>query len=237
MELVFGYLAGLLTLINPCVLPVLPIVLGSAVQKHRLGPAALAAGMGLSFVLFGIFVATLGRSVGLTQELLSRTGAILMIGFGVVLLVPPLAHGFERATAGIAARADARMGDVEQSGLGGQVLGGALLGVVWSPCVGPTLGGAISLAAQGDNLLWATAIMASFSLGVGTIILALGYGTRGVVRRRQDGMRRMAGAARPIMGGLFLLVGLITFSKFYRVIEGWLLNILPYWLQDLSVAY
>jgi len=236
-ELLFGYLAGLLTLINPCVLPVLPIVLGSALQANRHGPLALALGMGLSFVSLGLFVAVAGRAVGLTEETLAQAGAVMMILFGIVLLVPRLSRGFELATAGMASRADSRMDNVDQSGLKGQFLGGMLLGAVWSPCVGPTLGGAISLASQGESLLMAGAIMTSFALGIGTIIVALGYGTRNVILGRQAQLRRLAGAAKPIMGIIFLLVGVMILFNVHHIIEGWFLDHMPYWLQDLSVVY
>lgn len=236
MELFFGYLAGLLTLINPCVLPVLPIVLGSAVQANRHGPLALASGMGVSFVTLGLFVTALGQNIGLTPELLSQIGAGLMIGFGVILLVPRLAYSFETATAGMAAKADTRLDAIDNSGLRGQFLGGALLGAVWSPCVGPTLGGAISLASQGESLIWAGLIMLNFALGIGTIIVTLGYGTRGVILRRQAQMRRIASISKPLMGAIFLLVGLMILFKINHIIEVWLLDVLPFWLQDLSVA-
>lgn len=235
MDLLFAYLAGLLTLINPCVLPVLPIVLGSAVQANRMGPVALATGMGLSFVSLGLFVALAGRAIGLTPDLMSQIGALLMIGFGIILLVPQFAHRFELATAGVASGADQRIDDLDRSGLRGQFLGGILLGAVWSPCVGPTLGGAISLASQGESVLWSGLIMTGFALGVSTIILALAYGTRSVILNRQAQMRRIAAAARPLMGGLFVLVGAMIYFKFNYVIEGWLLDIMPYWLQDFSV--
>ncbi len=235
MDLVFGYLAGLLTLINPCVLPVLPIVLGSAVQSNRNGPLVLAAGMGLSFVALGLFVAVLGQAVGLTPELMSQIGAVLMIVFGVVLLVPKLSHGFELATAGMASGADSRMDGLDQSDLKGQFLGGVLLGAVWSPCVGPTLGGAISLASQGQSVLWSGLIMLSFALGIGTIIVALGYGTRSVIMRRQAQLRRISSVAKPLMGAVFLLVGAMILFKWNYIVEGWLLDITPYWLQDFSV--
>lgn len=236
MELIFGYLAGLLTLINPCVLPVLPIVLGSALQANRHGPLALAAGMGVSFVSLGLFVALAGRAIGLTEELLGQIGAVLMIAFGVILLVPRFGHVFETATAGMAARADWQMDHMDLGSLRGQFLGGALLGVVWSPCVGPTLGGAISLASQGESVLWAALIMVSFSLGIGTIIVALGYGARSAILGRQAQMRRIAEYAKPIMGLVFLGVGLMIFFRVNLMIESWLLDVLPIWLQDLSVA-
>ena len=148
LELLFAYAAGLLTLINPCVLPVLHIVLGSALQADSRGPLVLAAGMSVSFVAFGLTVASIGPAVGLDQMLLGQIGAVMMIGFGLVLLVPAFAQRFEMATAGVASSADSRMMAMELSSLRGQFLGGLLLGAVWSPCFGPSLGGAIALASQ-----------------------------------------------------------------------------------------
>jgi len=236
MELVFAYGAGLLTLINPCVLPVLPIVLATALQASRWGPLALAAGMSLSFVLLGVAIAALGRSTGLTPDSIAQAGAALMVVFGIVLLVPKASAVFSTATAGFAAKADAGLDDVDRSSATGQFVGGMLLGAVWSPCVGPTLGGAISLASQGQSLGWATAIMAFFALGVSTIILVLGYGARSALQRRQAAMRKIAVAARPALGVIFIAVGLMLFFKVHYIIESWLLDIMPIWLQDLSVS-
>ena len=236
MELVFAYLAGLLTLINPCVLPVLPIVLVSALNASRMGPVALAAGMSVSFVIFGVLVTAFGSSIGLTQDRLSEIGAFLMIVFGVVLVVPMFARRFETATAGLAAGADAQLNDIDDSGLKGQFLGGLLLGAVWSPCIGPTLGGAIALASQGESLLWATLIMTFFAMGVSTLILGLGLGAREAIRSRTTALRGLAERSKPILGVTFIAVGLMLALKFHHVIEAWALDAMPIWLQDLSVA-
>ena len=182
MEILLGYGAGLLTLINPCVLPILPIVLATALQASRLGPVALAAGMSLSFVVLGVGVATFSQAIGLTEDVVGQAAAVLMVGFGLVLLVPRFSAGFATATAGFAGSADAQFDTIDRSGLPGQFLGGMLLGAVWSPCVGPTLGAAISLASQGKSLGMATAVMLAFAAGVSTVILALGYGARSVIQ-------------------------------------------------------
>ncbi len=237
MELIFAYLAGLLTLINPCVLPVLPIVLASALQAGKHGPLAVAAGMSISFVTLGMLVATIGHSIGLTESVLSQVGAVLMMIFGLVLLVPQLNERFATATAGFSGSADEQINNLSTSSMKSQFLGGVLLGAVWSPCVGPTLGGAISLASQGQNLLWVFAIMSFFALGVSSVILALGYGTREAIRSRQEQLRGLAEKAKPIMGITFLLVGLMIFFKFHYVIEAWLVDVLPDWFQDLSTTY
>ncbi|MDJ1008528.1 MAG: cytochrome c biogenesis CcdA family protein [Paracoccaceae bacterium] len=237
MELFFGYLAGLLTLINPCVLPVLPIVLASATQASRLGPVALAAGMGLSFVALGLAINAAGRSIGLTAETVASAGAVVMVVFGAVLVVPRFSESFASATAGLASGADARLGEIDQGGLGGQFATGALLGAVWSPCIGPTLGGAIALASQGQSLSWAGAVMASFALGVSTIILALAYGARSVLARNRAATMALAEKSRPIMGWVLVAVGTGLFFNLHHVIEFWALETLPPWLMDLSVSY
>ncbi|GAA6165677.1 cytochrome c biogenesis CcdA family protein [Pelagimonas sp. KU-00592-HH] len=236
MELLFAYGAGLLTLINPCVLPVLPIVLATALQASRLGPLVLAAGMSLSFVALGLGVTTFGYAVGLNEQDIAKAGAVLMMGFGLILLVPRFSAAFSTATAGVAASADAGLDQVDRSTPRGQFLGGMLLGAVWSPCVGPTLGGAISLASQGESIGWAAAIMVFFALGVSSIILGLGYGARSALMRRQALMRRIATSARPAMGVIFVAVGAMLFFEIHHILEAWLVMNLPAWFIDLSVS-
>ncbi|MBX2837345.1 MAG: cytochrome c biogenesis CcdA family protein [Gammaproteobacteria bacterium] len=237
MELVFGYIAGLLTLINPCVLPVLPIILASAMQAGRHGPLAVAAGMCLSFVTLGMLIATFGHTIGLTDQLMSRIGAVMMMVFGLVLLVPQLNNAFANATTALSSNADSSLAKMPVTSTKTHFIGGLLLGAIWSPCVGPTLGGAISLASQGQNLFWAFLIMLSFGLGISTVIVALGYGTQEAIKRRQKSMRGLAQRAKLIMGVIFLLVGLMIFFKIHHIIEAWLVSVLPNWFQDLSTNF
>ena len=236
MEFILSYLAGLLTLINPCVLPVLPIVLVSALNADRYGPVVLAAGMSVSFVTFGLFVTAFGPAIGLTQDTIAQIGSVLMIAFGVILIVPMFARRFEMATAGIASGADNRMNAIDLSGKKGQFLGGLLLGAVWSPCIGPTLGGAIALASQGENLAYAGLIMVFFALGVSTLIIGLGLGAREAIRSRAQALRGLAERSKPILGATFIAVGLMLYFQINHYIEAWALQVMPIWLQDLSVA-
>src|SRR3954454_14762430 len=82
--------AGLFSILSPCVLPLVPIVVGTAVSEHKLGPAALAAGLSISFTLIGLFVATVGHSIGLDGEFFKTTGALALIVAGLVLMLPNL---------------------------------------------------------------------------------------------------------------------------------------------------
>src|ERR1700730_1039160 len=106
-----GFLAGLLSTLSPCVLPLLPVILGSAASAHRLGPFALGLGLASSFVVVGLFVATFGFSIGIDADVLRIVAAALMILVGAVLIVPlfqsrfalaagPVSHGAGQRLAG-----------------------------------------------------------------------------------------------------------------------------------------
>lgn len=233
MDLLFAFGAGVLTLINPCVLPLLPVVIGAARASDARGPIALTAGMCISFVALGMFVATLGTQIGLDEMRVQMIGATVMVAFGLTLIVPVLARGFARATAPLSRRADRGITTVGGRGLGAQFTTGALLGAVWGPCVGPTLGGAIALAYAGQSLGWSATIMLCFALGVSAVMLAVSYGSRGFSRSRRT-LGRVARWGRWIMGATMVLVGLIILTGALHLIEGWMLDNLPPWLIDFS---
>ena len=237
LDIVFGYIAGLLTLLNPCVLPVLPVILISALNTHRLGPLFLCAGLCLTFVTIGLFVASLGPALGISDTLVSRVASVVMIGFGLILLLPSLSQQFTLAASTASNSLSLHTSGFDGQGLSGQFLTGALLGAVWSPCIGPTLGGAIALASSGNNLGWATAIMVAFAFGVSTIILVLGALSREALMRQRDRMQALSRYARPIMGGLLVTVGVFLLLGFHHVVEAWAVEYLPYWFQDLSIAF
>ncbi len=237
MELVFGYLAGLLTLLNPCVLPVLPVILIAALNQHKLGPVALCAGLSVTFVTLGLGVATLGPAFGIDDITISRIASVVMIAFGMILLVPQLSSRFSMITGDFSNTLTAKTSGMNDSGLNGQFMTGILLGAVWSPCIGPTLGGAISLASQGNNIAWAGAIMISFALGVSSIILLLAMASREALFRNRDRLARLSRYAKPITGILLVLLGLFLFFELNHAVDRWAIQTLPHWLLDLSVRF
>lgn len=150
--LVFAAVAGLLSILSPCVLPLVPIVLASAMGKHRYGHLALAAGLAGSFVAIGMFVALIGFGLGLDLAFFRSVGALLMIGLGVIRIVPSMQARFAAAAGPVGNWTERRFGGFDGDGWRGQFAVGLLLGMVWSPCVGPTLGAASLMAARGENL-------------------------------------------------------------------------------------
>lgn len=236
MTYLWAYVAGVLTLVNPCVLPLLPIVIAAAFQNSRLGPLALAAGLTVSFAVVGVAVTAFGHLVSVDAAAVNRAAAMAMMGFGVVLLVPRAQVMLATLAAPLASRANDALDARERAGIAGQFGVGVLLGAVWSPCVGPTLGGAIGLAASGEGLGQATATMLIFGAGVSTVLIALAYGSRRAVSARRERLAAWMPWAMPLMGATLLVVGVAVLFHFDRMIEGWLLDLMPVWLQDLSVS-
>ena len=236
MTYLWAYVAGLLTLINPCVLPLLPIVIAAAFQNSRLGPLALAAGLIISFAVVGVSVTAFGHLVSIDADTVNRAAAVAMMGFGVVLLVPGAQTMLATLAAPLASRANSRLDARERAGVAGQLGVGILLGAVWSPCIGPTLGGAIGLAASGEHLGQAAVTMLVFGAGVSTVLIALAYGSRQAVSARRERLAAWMPWAKPLMGVTLLVVGTAILFHIDRMIEGWLLDQMPVWLQDLSVS-
>jgi cytochrome c-type biogenesis protein len=232
-----AFMAGVLSMLSPCVLPILPIVLGAAASEHRWGPAALAAGLAASFVVIGLFVATIGYSIGLDGDRLRYVAPTLMISIGVVLLVPRLQAPLAAAGAPLQTWSDRRFGGCTRSGIAGQVSVGLLLGAVWSPCVGPTLGAASILAAQGRDLGAVGATMLSFGLGAGLPLAALGLLSREAVQRWPS--RMMSGGARARAAFAMLLVtsGVVVVSGLDKRIETLVVDHSPQWLTDLTSRF
>jgi cytochrome c biogenesis protein CcdA len=235
--LALSYAAGALSTLSPCVLPLLPIVLASAAQQHVMGPLALALGLAGSFAGMGLFAASLGLSLGIDTSTLRVVAAILMLVVGMVLLVPALQEVLIQRMAPVTGWAGQVLQHLPSNGVGAQFLLGIVLGVVWSPCAGPTLGAAIGLAAQRETMLQAAIAMAIFGVGAATPILALTYGSRQVVLSRRDRLRRVSAAAKPIMGIAIAAVGLFVLTGLDKVAETHLTDAMPDWLLNLTTRY
>lgn len=232
-----AFFAGALTILSPCVLPLVPIVLGSAAQRHKWGPVALAAGLVGSFTIVGFLLATLGASSGFDGEIVRQFGAIMLMIAGLVLLVSRLQAGLTKLATPLANWASQKQSGLDRFGLMGQSAIGALLGLVWSPCVGPTLGAATVLAAQGQNLVQVAIVMASFGLGIATILVILAFATRSFLTRWRGKLMQSGDRGKHVLGGLLLVVGLLILTGTDHLIEGLLVSMTPDWLTDLTTRF
>ncbi|MFC3691518.1 cytochrome c biogenesis CcdA family protein [Chenggangzhangella methanolivorans] len=232
-----AYLAGLLTLLSPCVLPLVPVALAAAQGERRLGPVALGVGLTLSFVAVGLFVATVGFSIGLDETVFRPVAAALLMVVGAVLLVPAAQARVANAAGPASHWAAERLDLVSRAGLAGQFLVGLLLGVVWAPCVGPTLGAASMLAARGEDLGSVAATMGVFGLGAATPLVLLGLMSSELLQRWRARMAGAGRAGRIALGIALILVGLAVVSGYDKRIETALVDASPDWLNALTTRF
>jgi len=231
---VLGFAAGALSAFSPCVLPLLPLVLAGAVERHRLGPLVLAAGLAASATVVGFAVALLGFA--LDRDLVRVLAGGLLVLVGLVLLIARLDVAVARAAAPIAAGAAALLARLGPGGLAGQFVVGALLGALWTPCGGPTLGAAIGLAAQRRSLGAAAAVMAAYSLGAVVPVLLLAYGSRRLAAR-PDRLALVARLGKPAVGVALVLLGMLSVTGGDKVLETRVLDAMPAWLVDLTTRF
>jgi cytochrome c biogenesis protein CcdA len=232
--LIFAFLAGGLSILSPCVLPLLPVVLGSAAAKGRAGPALLAVGLVLSFVAIGLFVSLIGFSIGLDGKVFRSFSALLLVAIGLVLAVPYLQHRFALIAGPVGNWIDQRLGG--GAGLGQFGLG-LLLGAVWSPCVGPTLGAASVLAAQGQNLGQVALTMLSFGLGVALPLIVLGLTSREAMLAWRGKLLSSNVVLKSVMGAMLIFVGALILSGQDKQLEATLLQLSPEWLTALTTRF
>jgi cytochrome c biogenesis protein CcdA len=153
---------------------------------------------------------------------------------GIVLLIPILQAKLAVISAPVATGGQALLDRIRPSGLGGQFVLGIMLGALWSPCAGPTLGAAIGLAAQSETIGNAAVIMATFSLGAATPILALAYGSRQAVCARRDWLARFSRVGKPLMASALIGIGVFVLSGLDKFVETFLTNAMPDWLLNVT---
>ena len=230
-----SFVAGTLSVLSPCVLPVLPIVVASALQQHRLGPVALSGGFALSSTATGLLFASLGFAAGIDRDVARGATAVLMALAGLVLLVAPLQTGLARLLEPVAGGAGALTARLP-AGLVGQAVLGVLLGAIWTPCTGPTLGAAITLASRSEDLVRAGVVMFVFGIGAMVPVLALAYGSRRALGGGAVALGRVAAIGKPVMGVVLLLIGVLAITGVDKRVETWLVDHMPEWLIALTTS-
>ena len=231
-----GFAAGSLSVLSPCVLPLVPILIGTAASAHRRGPLALAAGLTLSFAVIGVLLASAGASLDLDQTAFRNIAALMLLGFGVLLLSTGLQERLAGAASGASSAGYGMLSRLTLDGLSGQFLLGLLLGVIWSPCVGPTLGAIVTLASQGQKLAQVMLVMALFGLGAGLPLVILGSLSREAMLRMRGKLLAAGQQGKKVLGAVMLLLGIFILTGLEKRFETWVLDAAPTWLTQIGTS-
>ena len=232
-----SFLAGVFTTLNPCVLPMIPIVMASSLEQSRHGPLALAGGLVVSFTALGLLIAAAGFAVGLDSHSLRIAAASMMIAAGVILFSTSLQLRLASALGPLAGKADMAISESGSLGLKGQFITGLLMGAVWAPCSGPALGAAISLAAESGGVLPAGVRLLAYGIGAGSILALLAYGSRAAIASRKERFARLSQYAKPVMATVFVALGLAIIFGIDKQIEMIATNLMPEWLAEITTRF
>lgn len=220
--------AGFLTILAPCILPVLPFLLGTAGGRSKWRPVMIIAGFVGSFTLIGAALATAGTFLGISNDSLRLLAGVLLLLFGAALffekayekltvkIQPLLAKLGTDVAAGSSVKTDAWSG----------VLVGVSLGLVWSPCAGPILGTILTLAARTSDYVTTALLFFAYAIGAGVPMLAIAYGSN-----RLQAKFRSVGRLQPVLnkifGALVILTAVAILTGYDQVVQTWLVERFP----------
>lgn len=220
--------AGFLTILAPCILPLLPFLLGTSGGKSRLRPLMIVIGFVASFSVLGAAFATAGTFLGVSNAALRNVAVALLLLFGLALLFektyekamarlqPVLARWSAKLSGKAALRTDAWSG----------VLVGVSLGLVWTPCAGPILGSILTLASRTADYVTTLLLMFAYAFGAGIPMLAIAYGGN-ALQRRMLGIGRWRSLLNKVFGLLVVAMAILILTGYDLRLQAWLIRFYP----------
>lgn len=236
-SLFFSSLAGFLTTLSPCVLPILPIIVSSSVSKSKFGLFTLALGLAISFSIIGTFISSIAFAIGLQGDTLKYVAGVLMLIIGIWLLSNKLQELISSKLHILSGGANQALSKFNVDSNLGQFFVGLLLGIVWIPCVGPTLGAAMSLASQGSNLGEVFITMIVFSISAVIPLIIIGLISRKGFKKNRERIGNIGNIGRKIMGITLTLIAILVLSGYDKALESILTDISPEWLTDITTKF
>jgi cytochrome c-type biogenesis protein len=230
----FSFLAGIVTVAGPCILPLLPIVLGtSTVRAHKARPLFIVLGFILSFSFFAIIFSVFGQSLHISPDTFRIVATVVIGLFGVVMLFPKLQVALFAKLQPLLNKLTPRA-NVGDSGLWSGFLLGTSLGLVWTPCAGPVLGSILTLVASKQNLAQAGALLIAYALGAGLPMLLIAYGGQAAATRVRA-LSKYTEIIQRVFGAIIILVAIGLYTGVDRDFQTWLVTNAPWLFPNLKL--
>jgi cytochrome c biogenesis protein CcdA/thiol-disulfide isomerase/thioredoxin len=225
IQILFAFLAGILTIAAPCILPMLPIILGASVgQTSKQRPLFIVLGFIISFAAASLVLSLIVTHLGLSQNTIRDAAIIILLVFAFFMIWP---KPFELLTArlsGVLNKAN-QIGTSQTGNKGGFLLG-LVFGIVWTPCAGPILGSILTLIAIQGTTAKAVALVIAYALGAGIPMLIIAYGSQ-YVTTKVRWIAQYATRLQQIFGVLILLLAVAMYFQYDVTIEAALTQAFP----------
>jgi cytochrome c biogenesis protein CcdA/thiol-disulfide isomerase/thioredoxin len=227
--ILFGFIAGAATALSPCVLPVLPIALSAGATGGRRRPLGIVAGLAVSFTFATVALVYVISALGLPNDFLRKLAIVVLLGFGIVLMIPKLAARVEAWMSQFAARSSSG-NKVTGDGFWSGTAVGVSLGLLYAPCAGPILAGVITVSASQSFSAGRLAVAFSYGIGSAVVLYFLMLGGRKVVAP----LAKRGTALQVTMGAVMVVVALAMLGNYDIKFQNQIATGLPNWLVDPS---
>lgn len=225
-QFLFAILAGVLTTLSPCVLPVLPFITASSFNKSKWGPIFLGIGLLVSFVGVSLLVSSTGYLLGIDSDLGRRVAGVLLALSGLLFLLPRLAEAFSSRISFLSNLGSNQISSPGSRTIFSELTSGALLGIVWTPCSGPSLGAAIGLATQSESLSKAATVLICFGIGAVVPMIIIAYSAQSFISKLRKNQNSIT-VLKKVFGVLTIVFGCLIASNFDRALEAKLTALMP----------
>lgn len=225
LQIIFAFLAGILTIASPCILPLLPILLGVSVgQKSRTRPLWIVVGFVLVFSLAALALSLLAQHTGLNPNTVRTAGIIVLAIFGLSMIWSGLFDALAMRMNSITAKAS-QIGGTGSGNAGGFILG-MTLGIIWTPCAGPVLGSVLALIALQKEIATAGILVVAYALGAGIPMLIIAYGGQ-YLSERVSGIARYSRLIQQIFGAIIIVLAILLYFNYDTLIYAKILQYYP----------
>lgn len=222
--ILFAFLAGIVTILSPCILPLLPIILSGSLSGGKKRPLGIVTGFIISFTFFTLVLSSIVKATGLDPDVLRIIAVVVVILFGASLLIPKTQLWMELLMSKLS-------GLIPQSpqskdGYGSGVLVGISLGLIWAPCVGPILASVITLAATSQITFTAILITLAYSLGTSIPMLLITYSGQQLLDKHRW-LLTNSSLIQKIFGVLMISTAAAIFFNIDRKFQTYLITTFP----------
>ncbi len=228
IQILLAILAGIFTIGAPCILPLLPILLGASVgQKSKTRPLFITLGFILTFSAVGLLLSVIISRFNFSPNGLRQAAIFALALFGLFMVWPTPFEKLTQSMNGIINKANQTAGQAGSGNFGGLILG-IMLGVIWTPCAGPVLGSILTLIATQTDLPKAGILLFAYAIGAGIPMLIIAYGSQ-LVTTKIRAIAQYAGRLQQIFGLLIILLALAMYFQYDSLLQARLLDLLPGW--------
>jgi cytochrome c biogenesis protein CcdA/thiol-disulfide isomerase/thioredoxin len=222
----FAFLAGIFTILSPCILPILPAILSAGTLKGKWRPLGIILGLIISFTFFTLALTAIVHATGLSPNILRYLAIAMIFGLGIIMIFPKLSEKFATFTAPVAAIGQNIQGTDQRGGFIGGFVFGIALGLLWTPCAGPILAAITTLVATQSVNLTTILITLAYSIGAAIPMYLIAYGGSKAIQSSRF-LSRHAEKIRQFFGVVMILTAIAIAFHWDMLLQQKIVTIVP----------